>query len=77
LGLAERLARAEPALADSARVFAGVVNTHYYSRQTVGAVAQPTSDIRLLRRLLTRMKRQRRQAGAGSGVSPAQSSESF
>ncbi|MCL1482787.1 MAG: transglutaminase-like domain-containing protein [Marinobacter sp.] len=81
LGLAERLARAEPALADSARVFAGVVNTHYYSRQysrqTVDAVAQPVSDIRLLRRLLARMKRQRRQAGAGSGRSPAQSSESF
>ncbi len=77
LGLAERLARAEPALADSARVFAGVVNTHYYSRQTVDAVAQPASDIRLLRRLLARMKRQRRQAGAGSGGSPAQSSESF
>lgn len=77
LGLAERLARAEPALADSARIFAGVVNTHYYSRQTADAVAQPVSDIRLLRRLLARMKRQRRQAGAGSGRSPAQSSESF
>jgi hypothetical protein len=77
LGLAERLAQAEPALADSARVFAGVVNTHYYSRQAIDAVAPPVSNVRLLRCLLSRMKRQRRQAFVGSGGSPAQSRKPF
>ncbi|HEV8077704.1 MAG TPA: transglutaminase-like domain-containing protein, partial [Marinobacter sp.] len=75
LGLAERLARAEPVLADSARVFAGVVNTHYYSRQTALAVSQLAVDSRRLRRLLARMKRQHPQVG--SGTQPTNSSESF
>ena len=77
LDLAERLAQAEPALADSARVFAGVVNTHYYSRQAIDAVAPSVSNVRLLRCLLSRMKRQRRQAFVCSDGSPAQSRKPF
>ena len=61
--LAERLAQAVPETADNARNFARLVNRHYYSRPTG---AETDQEIRYLKRLLTLMKRQRRQARSSS-----------
>ncbi|MEC7376766.1 MAG: DUF4129 domain-containing transglutaminase family protein, partial [Pseudomonadota bacterium] len=55
--LAVRLARAEPAAADSARLFARMVNSHYYSAGRGGA---NSDELKRLRRLLATMKRQLR-----------------
>jgi len=61
--LAERLAEALPATADSARSFARLVNRHYYSQPTEVA---SDLEIRHLRQLLKTMKRQRRQKHSSS-----------
>lgn len=60
-GLAARLARAEPAAADSARLFARMVNSHYYSADRDRADGQ---ELKRMRRLLATMKRQLRRRGA-------------
>jgi len=57
--LAQRVGQAIPAAADTARVFARVVNNHYYS----GASAT-VDDTRRLKRLLNTMKRQKRNGSA-------------
>ncbi|SOB75210.1 Transglutaminase-like superfamily protein [Marinobacter sp. LV10R510-11A] len=70
--LASRLAVAEPAVADSARLFARMVNSHYYmphSRPQSSPQSGPHSarddsdDLKRLRRLLATMKRQLHRAG--------------
>lgn len=55
--LAARLARAEPRAADSARGFARMVNSHYYS---AGNGKADKTQLRRMRRLLATMKRQLR-----------------
>ena len=62
--LAARLARAEPAAADSARRFARMVNSHYYTRDSI---RERREELRRMRRLLTTLKRQLRRARSGSG----------
>lgn len=57
--LASRLAVAEPALGDSARLFARMINSHYYMPQSTGDDAR---NLKRLRRLLATMKRQLRRA---------------
>ncbi|MDO6442466.1 DUF3488 and DUF4129 domain-containing transglutaminase family protein [Marinobacter sp. 2_MG-2023] len=70
--LASRLAVAEPALADSARLFARMVNSHYYSDQSARGA---TDDLQRLRRLLATMKRQlRRTDKKTTRNAPAQAS---
>ncbi|WP_100640545.1 transglutaminase TgpA family protein [Marinobacter salexigens] len=63
--LASRLAGAEPGVADSARLFARMVNSHYYKAPSrAGEGAQNSDDeLKRLRRLLSTMKRQLRRAG--------------
>lgn len=65
--LADRLAQAEPAVAESARRFARGVNSHYYSQ--VSSDSQER-DLHRLRRLLLTMKKQlrRRHARTGKGL---------
>lgn len=53
--LAERMAKARPSVAESARIFARTVNSHYYSP---ASTRQADEDTRRLRRLLKTMKRQ-------------------
>lgn len=53
--LAERMAEARPSVAESARIFARTVNSHYYSS---ASTRQADDDTRRLRRLLKTMKRQ-------------------
>jgi len=53
--LAERLARAAPEAAGSARLFARMINSHYYSPAAEGASHE---DLQRMRRLLATMKRQ-------------------
>lgn len=61
--LAARLAGAEPMVADSARLFAQMVNTHYYKPQTTSQSSQDdVEDLKRLRRLLVTMKRQLHRA---------------
>jgi len=55
--LAERVAQVCPPAADSARIFARTVNSHYYS----GSAPPAKDQVRRLRRLLQTMKRQIRQ----------------
>src|SRR5690554_6652361 len=62
--LAARLADAEPAVADSSRLFAQMVNSYYYRPQSTRQSAPDTDDdLKRLRRLLVTMKRQLRRAG--------------
>ncbi|MGO1501807.1 MAG: transglutaminase TgpA family protein [Marinobacter sp.] len=62
--LASRLAIAEPAVADSARLFARMVNSHYYKPQSGSPSARDDNDeLKRLRRLLVTMKRQLHRAG--------------
>jgi transglutaminase-like putative cysteine protease len=56
--LASRLAKAEPAAADSARLFARLVNSHYYS---AGQDEEGGEQLKRMRRLLATMKRQLRK----------------
>tara|TARA_R110002110_G_scaffold211927_2_gene424844 strand:+ start:32 stop:2164 length:2133 start_codon:yes stop_codon:yes gene_type:complete len=58
--LASRLAVAEPAVADSARLFARMVNSHYYRPPSA---RDDAGDLTRLRRLLATMKRQLRRTG--------------
>jgi transglutaminase-like putative cysteine protease len=58
--LASRLAVAEPVVADSARLFARMVNSHYYRPQSA---RDDASDLKRLRRLLATMKRLLRRTG--------------
>jgi len=61
--LAARLAVAEPMVADSARLFARMVNSHYYRPQTTPQSPQDDAeDLKRLRRLLVTMKRQLHRA---------------
>ncbi len=53
--LASRLANAQPAAADSARLFARMVNSHYYS---AGKNDEGGEQLKRMRRLLRTMKRQ-------------------
>ncbi|MDK9557739.1 DUF3488 and DUF4129 domain-containing transglutaminase family protein [Marinobacter sp. M216] len=65
--LAERLGRAEPAVAESARLFARTVNSHYYSdNPTEGRDDQ----LQRLRRLLATMKKQMRRSHSTAGKRP-------
>lgn len=57
--LAERFASARPAAADSARLFARMINSHYYSVSPSGSGA---ADLKRLRRLLNTMKKQLRRS---------------
>ncbi|KAA1175104.1 DUF3488 domain-containing protein [Marinobacter salinexigens] len=57
--LAERFAEARPAAADSARRFARMVNSHYYSASPSKTAA---ADLKRLRRLLATMKKQLRRS---------------
>lgn len=57
--LASRLAGAEPALADSARLFAHMVNSHYYGPHSA---RDEQKNLTRMRRLLATMRRQRRRA---------------
>lgn len=69
--LASRLAAAEPAVADSARLFARMVNSHYYRPQSKSASARDGSDeIQRMRRLLATMRRQLRKAGKNQRSNP-------
>ncbi|MDN6318631.1 MAG: transglutaminaseTgpA domain-containing protein [Marinobacter sp.] len=62
--LAARLAIAEPAVADSARLFARTVNSHYYRPQIEPQSARDNDDdLKRLRRLLVTMKRQLHRSG--------------
>ncbi|GGE72585.1 transglutaminase [Streptosporangium jomthongense] len=62
--LASRLAAAEPAVADSARLFARMVNSHYYKHQaTGGGKSDDKGEATRLRRLLVTMRRQLRRSG--------------
>jgi transglutaminase-like putative cysteine protease len=56
--LASRLAKAEPATTDSARLFARMVNSHYYS---AGKREEGGEPLKRMRRLLATMKRQLRK----------------
>ncbi|PSF06987.1 transglutaminase TgpA family protein [Marinobacter halophilus] len=56
--LAERMARARPAISETVRIFARTVNSHYYSAPTA---TQADEDAQRLRRLLKTMKRQLRR----------------
>jgi len=58
--LAARLAVAEPVTADCARLFAQMINSHYYRPQSA---RDDNDDLKRLRRLLATMKRQLRRAG--------------
>lgn len=59
-----RLAEAEPAVADSARLFARMINSHYYRPRTGRrSVQENKSELKRLRRLLVSMRRQLRRAG--------------
>lgn len=62
--LASRLARAKPVAADSARLFARIVNSHYY----VDAPAEGDDvELKRMRRILTTMKRQLRRSHSTAG----------
>ncbi|MCM0611884.1 DUF3488 domain-containing transglutaminase family protein [Marinobacter sediminum] len=62
--LASRLARAKPVAADSARLFARIVNSHYYS----DAPAEGDDvELKRMRRILTTMKRQLRRSHSTAG----------
>lgn len=62
--LASRLAISEPAVADSVRLFAQTVNSHYYRPQSGSPSAREyNDDLKRLRRLLVTMKRQLHRAG--------------
>lgn len=65
--LAARLARAEPSVAETARLFARTVNSHYYSDNSkdVG-----NGELKRLRRLLATMKKQMRRSHPTSGKRP-------
>ncbi|MBW4933340.1 transglutaminase family protein [Marinobacter sp. F4206] len=65
--LASRLARAEPAVAESARLFARTVNSHYYSDHSGES---GDGDLRRLRRLLATMKKQMRRSHSTAGKRP-------
>ncbi|WP_138441520.1 MULTISPECIES: transglutaminaseTgpA domain-containing protein [Marinobacter] len=62
--LALRLAKAEPAVAESARLFAHSINSHYYS---VGSSAGRDRELKRLRRLLQTMKKQLRRRHSTMG----------
>ena len=62
--LASRLAKAEPAAADSARLFARMVNSHYYS---AGKHEEGGEQLKRMRRLLATMKRQLRRSRTRTG----------
>ena len=62
--LASRLARAEPAAADSARLFARMVNSHYYSEANQGEGGE---RLKRMRRLLSTMKKQLRRPHTRTG----------
>ena len=62
--LASRLAKAEPAAADSARLFARMVNSHYYS---AGTEDEGGYQLKRMRRLLATMKRQLRSSNSRTG----------
>ena len=62
--LAKRLAEAEPAAADSARLFARMVNSHYYS---AGTEDDGGGQLARMRRLLATMKRQLRRSNSRTG----------
>jgi len=64
--LASRLAKAEPAAGDSARLFARMVNSHYYS---AGKDDEGVEQLKRMRRLLATMKRQLRRSGTRTGRS--------
>lgn len=55
--LADRLAEAKPAASDSTRLFARMVNSHYYS-----PAPEKASEIKRMRRLLSTMKKQVRRS---------------
>ncbi|WP_309043395.1 transglutaminaseTgpA domain-containing protein [Marinobacter sediminicola] len=80
--LASRLAAAEPAVAESARLFARMVNSHYYSAASApgsgnGDNGQHQDDeLRRLRRLLSTMKRQLRRAGKAQPKIPSSNAHS-
>lgn len=63
--LASRLARAEPAAADSARLFARMVNSHYYSEAKEGEGGE---RLKRMRRLLSTMKKQLRRSHTRTGI---------
>lgn len=65
--LATRLARAEPSAAESARLFARTINSHYYSHGTEDG---RTGELNRLRRLLTTMKKQLRRSHSTAGKRP-------
>lgn len=62
--LAARLARAEPVVAESARLFAHSINSHYYSD---GSPAGRDRELKRLRRLLQTMKKQLRRRHSTTG----------
>ncbi|MBU2955669.1 DUF3488 and DUF4129 domain-containing transglutaminase family protein [Marinobacter sp. F3R08] len=62
--LASRLAQAEPAAADSARLFARMVNSHYYS---AGKEVGGSEQLKRMRRLLATMKRQVQRSRTRTG----------
>lgn len=62
--LASRLAKAEPGAADSARLFARMVNSHYY---TDGRGEEGGEQLKRMRRLLATMKRQMRRSRTRTG----------
>ncbi|AOY87565.1 transglutaminase [Marinobacter salinus] len=67
--LASRLARAKPAAADSARLFARIVNSHYYTPASADADADADdADLKRMRRILTNMKRQLRRSHSSEGT---------
>ncbi|MGO1460974.1 MAG: transglutaminaseTgpA domain-containing protein [Marinobacter sp.] len=62
--LASRLANAEPAVAESARLFARTINSHYYRPEPeLQSARDGNDDLKRLRRLLATMKRQLHRAG--------------
>lgn len=67
--LAMRLAKAEPAAADSARLFARMVNSHYYSAgpEQAGAENESGEQLKRMRRLLATMKKQVRRPHSRTG----------